>query len=65
MKKSSLVKLSLATVVAAVALSIVPAESSKANTSSACRLRYFNGDKCINTDGNCLPTVVVRPEETK
>ena len=64
MKKSSLVKLSLATVVAAVALSIAPAESSKANTSSAYPgLRYFNGDACVNSDGNCLPTVVVRPEE--
>ena len=56
MKKSSLVKLSLATVVAAVALSITPSKSVKASAGNQ-KLRFFNGDNCDTRLGNCLPTV--------
>lgn len=61
MKKSSLVKLSFATVVAAVALSITPNEESKAKIAGD-GLRIFDGFDCFNSGGNCLPTVYVRPK---
>jgi hypothetical protein len=56
MKKSSLVKLSLATVVAAVAFSITPSKTAKAADGMG-KLRYFNGNECNSNSGNCLPTV--------
>ncbi len=59
MKKSSLVKLSLATVVAAVAFSITPNEETHASASGG-SLRYFDGSECCRSGGNCLPTVIVR-----
>jgi hypothetical protein len=62
MKKSSLVKLSLATVVAAVAFSITPNEESHASASMG-TLRKFDGNCCSGSGGNCLNTVIVRPRQ--
>jgi hypothetical protein len=60
MKKSSLVKLSLATVVTAIALSITPNEEIKASSAG---LRVYSNGNCSGDGGNCLDTVVVKPNQ--
>lgn len=60
MKKSNLVKLSLVTLVTAVALSVTPNEQIKAAAGED--LRVFNGDSCAGSGGNCLPTIIVKPQ---
>lgn len=65
MKSSNLVKLSLSTVVAAVALTIAPFTETQAQANDgpvvdSTEHRVFNGNNCSGSGGNCLPTIIIR-----